>query len=673
MPLHAVPTSNTPDALHVCPTLVELLRLRARENPEQVAFTFLVDDSGGADALTFHDLDRRARAVAAHLQSSGLSGTRAVLIFQPGLEFIVAFFGCLYAGVVAVPVDPPRPNRPSQRVHAVLADARAPVVIASTATALRGVQFASDIRFVFTSEVAGDLAGEWREPAIDSDSLAVLQYTSGSTADPKGVMISHSNALHNLAALDVITGGADEPRGLFWLPHYHDMGLVGSVLLSVFGRCSTTLFAPAAFLKSPIRWLQEITRTRATHTAAPNFAYELCVRQSTPEQRRDLDLTSLMVSFNGGETVRHETVSRFVEMFEPCGFRPEAIYPSYGMAETTLLASGKTRREVSPTVTVRASELEQGRVVETSERSRVSRTLVGCGHAPDGHTILVVDTQTSIEALPDRVGEIWISGPSVAGGYWGRDGETAATFEARPAGADAGQFLRTGDLGFLRGDELYVTGRCKDLIVVRGRNLYPQDVEAAVEACDPRLRTGCGAAFAIEGDGEESVAVVYEVERQVRAPEADAIVASIRSAVAEEFDATAAAVVLVRPGGVPRTPSGKVRRGACREALLRSELSIIAEWRLAPRSADAAPEAPARPMTPREIEAWLVERLVQRIGISADDVDPHLPFAYFGIDSVEGVAITRALAAKLGRDLPETLLWDYPTLDAVCRHLGAGE
>jgi acyl-CoA synthetase (AMP-forming)/AMP-acid ligase II/acyl carrier protein len=659
-------------------TLVCLLQRRALERPDLVAFRFLTDEVGGEDSVTYGELDRRARAVAARLQRGGHAGSRAVLVFQPGLDFVAALFGCFYAGVVAIPVDPPRPRRPAQRIHSVMADARAPVVIAATETELSGLRSsldASDASFVVTSPLPGGLEDEWEDPHVDADALAVLQYTSGSTAAPRGVMLTHANVLHNVAALGRWMGVSDEPRGVFWLPHFHDMGLIGSILLQIHARGSTTLFPPASFLRSPIRWLQEISRVRGTHTAAPNFAFELCVRRSTPDQRRSLDLRSLVVAFNGGEAVRAETLDRFAETFEPYGFLREAMYPSYGLAEVTLLAACDPPAGMHRRATVRSGDLERGLVVASSGDARDGRALVGCGPAPAGHALLVVDPATMTPAPVDRVGEIWISGPSVASGYWGREAETAETFGARLADSGAGPFLRTGDLGFVLEGDVYVAGRLKDVIIVRGRNIYPQDVEAAVGACDPELRTGCGAAFSVEAEGEEGVVVLHEVERHVRRTEADAIAQRIRSVVTEEFEVMPAAVLLLRPGGVPRTPSGKVRRLACREAFLKGELSPVAEWRPSEGSSDDthdAPDAPAppRPRTREEIEAWLVERLVSRVGVPADDIDPQLPFAYYGIDSVEGVAMARALSSMLGRDLPETLMWDYPTLESLCRHLG---
>jgi acyl-CoA synthetase (AMP-forming)/AMP-acid ligase II/acyl carrier protein len=654
-------------------TLVDLLRFRAATHPERLAFRFLVDDER-SDTLTYADLELRARGIAAALQRRGLGGERVLLVFPPGLDFVAAFFGCLMARAVAVPVNPPRLNRRAERVDAIVADSAARAVLgpargASALRGLAGVPGAEEMTWLFTAEIPDDLADEWREADVAPDALALLQYTSGSTAVPRGVMLTHANILANLAAIDCWTGVAGrEPYGVFWLPHFHDMGLMGGILQHIYWGGSTSLLSPAAFVSEPLRWLREISRTRATHVAAPNFAYDHCVRQTTEEERRSLDLSSLVVAFNGGEPVRHATLERFAEAFAPSGFRPEAMYPCYGLAESTLIVTGKRRGEPSATIVVDAAEIERDRVVRSRGGEAGARTLVSCGRAADGHAVVVVDPGTCVPCEAGRVGEIWVTGPSVASGYWGCETETVGTFHAHLSGGDERSFLRTGDLGFLDDGELYVTGRLKDLIIVRGRNLYPNDVESAAAECHPRLRAGIGAAFSASDGVEERLVVLHEADRRLKGREAEVVLDALRTGIADEFEVAPYAVALLPPGGVLRTSSGKVRRRACREAFLDGSLRTLAEWR-APVTNDA-PTEPVHPVdAPEDIEEWLVRHVAERFGLDPADVDVHLPFAYYGVDSVESVALGRALAERTGLDIPETFFWDYPTIEAVVRRL----
>ncbi len=575
-------------------SLVELGRARAASHGDQPLYTFYPDRAGAAPAqLSYAGLDLRARAIGAALQRQGAAGQRALLLYPPGLDFVAAFFGCLYGGVVAVPAYPPRSARNLPRLLEIARDAR-PAIALTTAelkAAIGGlatqVPELAALRLMATDEVPEAAAETWRDPGAAGSSLAFLQYTSGSTATPKGVMVSHGNLLHNEEMIRQAFGQSAESVIVGWLPLYHDMGLIGNVLQPLFLGARCLLMSPIAFLQSPKRWLAAISRHRATTSGGPNFAYDLCVRKIAPADREDLDLSSWDLAFNGAEPVRAESMARFAEAFAGCGFRPSAFFPCYGLAEATLFvaggaALGKSRGLPRAAAFDRAL-LEAGEAKPQPEANPASRTLVSCGRAWLGQELAIVDP-AALTRCPDRqVGEVWVRGASVARGYWQRPEATAETFEGRLAGesAAAGEepFLRTGDLGFVDGGELFVTGRLKDLIIIRGRNLYPQDIELTVERSHPALRPGCGAAFSVEVGEEERLVVVQELERGEERPPTpetvEAIAEAVRRAVAEEHEAQVHQVVLLRATSIPKTSSGKLQRRACRAALLGGKLEVL--------------------------------------------------------------------------------------------------
>ena len=659
-------------------TFVDILGRWAGEGgAERLAFAFPADGGDGPGArLTYAGLDLRARAVAARLRGLGLAGERAILVYPPGLEFLAAFFGCLYAGVVAVPAHPPRPNRPATRLGAIAADARPGAVLTTSALLADAERWASDVPGlagrprIATDAVGDDLAADWRHPGVGGDDLAFLQYTSGSTSTPKGVMVTHGNLLANSAQIRACFGSTPESRGVFWLPLFHDMGLIGGVLQTVYCGGSSTLLSPVAFLQRPLRWLEAISKTGATISGGPDFAYDLCVRKIDPEQRAGLDLSRWAVAFDGAEPIRPETLDRFAEAFAPSGFRREAFLPCYGLAEATLLVSGRRSGRGPVIFAASAPALGEDRI-----EAGAGRTLVGSGGVPDGSEVAIVDPATGSRRPADRVGEVWVRGPSVARGYWERPEETASTFGATLPDAEGGPFLRTGDLGFLRDGELFVTGRLKDLIILRGRNIYPQDVEWTVERAHPSLRAGGAAAFSVEVDGQERLAVVVEVDRLGKSAVAEDLIASIRRDVAEAHEVDLHAIRLLKAMGLPRTSSGKVRRHACRAAFLAGELDVVGGWTRevggpspeAERPAHAEPAA-AGPKS-AEIAAWLSGKMAAHLGIPPARVDHRATFASFGLGSLQAVALAGELETWLGRALAPTLAYEYPTIEALAAHL----
>jgi acyl-CoA synthetase (AMP-forming)/AMP-acid ligase II len=574
-------------------TLVELLRQRATQQPEERAYTFLIDGEEQEAHVTYADLDRQARAVGAMLQGCGAGGGRALLLYPPGLEFIAAFFGCLYAAVIGIPAPLPRLGRSDRvlsRLRAIANDAQPMValttsrVLAAIKDPLAQVPELSGRRWLTTDNMASDLMEEWWAPKVDRSTLAYLQYTSGSTAAPKGVMVSHGNLWQSQQMIRGSFGHSTETVFVGWLPHYHDMGLVGNILQPLYLGCRCVLMSPLVFLQRPYRWLRAISRYRATTSGGPNFAYDLCVRKISPSQRSHLDLRSWRVAFNGAEPVRSETLARFSAAFAPHGFDPDAFHPVYGLAEATLLASGGRNGSTRGVSIVKTAALERTQLVDAAAEKDDPSGVVSCGRPAPGQEIVIAEPETAIRRPPGRIGEVWLSGPNVAEGYWNQPEETKRTFQACLANTGEGPFVRTGDLGFLRDGELFVTGRLKDLIIIRGQNYYPQDIEWTVQESHPSLRPWCCAAFSVRVAGEERLVVMAEVEphyrldrsrrdvargfdAELRRPlDVDTVVGTIREAVSEQYGLHVHAVLLVEAGTILKTSSGKIQRHACRAA-----------------------------------------------------------------------------------------------------------
>ncbi len=667
-------------------TLVDLLRQRGSKQPERLAYTFLTDGEEEACRLTYRELDQKARAIGAALQSLAEMGERALLLYPPGLEYIAAFFGCLYAGVVAVPAYPLRPNQSLARLQTILGDAEVRVVLTTSAN-LSGMkkqlpQFPDleSLQWLTTDTVPDTLAIDWRESSLTSEMLAFLQYTSGSTSVPKGVMLTHGNLLHNLELIRQCFGHTSESQGLIWLPPYHDMGLIGGILQPLYAGFHVTLMSPYAFLQRPLRWLQAISRTRATTSGGPSFAYELCVRRVTAEQLEALDLSSWDVAFNGAEPINGGTLKRFADTFEPCGFRYTAFYPCYGLAEGTLIASGGAKAAAPVTRSFDKSALEENNVVPVSMDEEGAQTFVGSGQVVADQKIAIVDPQSLTRCEEGRVGEILIAGPSVAQGYWNQPEASQKTFKAFLADTGEGPFLRTGDLGFIHEGELFVTGRLKDLIIIRGRNYAPHDIEETVEQSHEALRPGCGAAFSTEVDDEEQLVVVQEVERQyLRNLDATEVIAAIRQAIMKRHELRVHDVVLVKTVSLPKTSSGKIQRHLCRASFLNGDLSVVAAWKQkspdtdAPASmADSQGRVRPAAVSADACRDWLVRHLAERLKVAPAAINVHESFVNYGLDSMAVTTLSARLEEWLGRRLAPNLFWDYPTIDSLAQHL-AGE
>jgi len=667
-------------------------------------------DNGTTDTLSFKQLECRAHTLAAQFAQQAAPGNCALLLYPPGLEFIAAFLGCLSAGIVAVPAPTPRKNRANFRLLSILQDA-APRLILTTSDVAPTIpsefaQAGTAIRSVVTDRIATDSPNHWQAPPLRENTLALLQYTSGSTGTPRGVMVSHANLMHNQRAIAQAYRHTRDTVIVGWLPVFHDMGLIGNLLSSLYVGFPCVLLSPISFLREPVRWLRAITHYKGTCAGAPNFAYDYCVHLVQDEEKEGLDLSSWMTAFNAAEPVRAETLDRFAKAFAGCGFRREAFFPNYGLAEATLFVSGGPPDRLPRRVRLCAQALEEHRLELASADTPHVRTFVGCGELGEGIQVTIVDPATGCAYPSGTVGEIWVSSGSVAQGYWNRPDETREIFQAYLAGSGAGPFLRTGDAGFLQDGELFITGRLKDLIIIRGRNLYPQDVEMVVERVVDFVQPNACAAFGIEVDGEERLALVVEADRALvrlargverettaeatsganssadAASALDALVGRVRQTVGDEFEVPVHAVAFVRPGTFPRTSSGKVRRRACRDALLSNQLDLVHSWQANASRPEPLQKImsgglipPSQPFRFGDLRRVIHDRLLQWLRAEMDAnltaIDYNVSFSLLGVDSVRAASIGLELEKTLGRRLMPELFYEYPTINQLAHYLEA--
>ncbi len=659
-------------------SLLEILSYRAQYQPDKQAYIFLQNGETESGSLTYGELDKQARAIASYLQS--WQGERAVLLYPSGLEFITAFFGCLYAGVVAVPVYPPKRNQKLYRLLSIINDAQAQVALTTTSiladTEKRYEEEAlTQLKWVATDTIEAN-PQEFIHKSVTPESLAFLQYTSGSIGTPKGVMVTHGNIIHNQQMIAQAFGHSEKSIYVCWLPLFHDMGLIGNVLQAMYLGIPCILMPPVAFLQKPIRWLEAISKYRATTSGAPNFAYDLCVKEVQPEQLANLDLSSWDLAFNGSEPVRAETLGQFGQKFAGCGFNYRAFYPCYGMAENTLMTTGGDKNQLPVIQRVLAKSLEQNLIVESEISSQVSRVVVGCGRSYMDITAIIVNPESLTRCEKGQVGEIWVSGESVASGYWNRPEATQETFQAYLKDTGEGPFLRTGDWGFFSNEELFVTGRLKDTIIIRGRNHYPQDIEVTVERSHPALRSVCAAAFAVEVEGEERLVVAQEVERSyLRNLNGDEVIGAIRKAVSQGHELEVYAVLLLKTGSIPKTSSGKIQRHACRTGFLTGSLTVVGSSILdynndfKGNTTTQETSTVIDPLWSQQLLELNLRNLISRfLGIAPSQINKQQPLNTLSLDSLQAVRIKREIEVNFNLVLPaETFLEDISLTQLAAR------
>jgi acyl transferase domain-containing protein/acyl-CoA synthetase (AMP-forming)/AMP-acid ligase II len=653
-------------------TLTDLLRYRSR-NQSSGGYTYLRDGTSPIAPLDFVELARKSRSIAARVRAFAPPGARALLLFPSGVSFLPAFFACLRAGVIAVPLPLPESSRLKHSVPRLLAVAQdAQPVVALTINATlpdlrdRLASILPRLHWIDTETAASEATdASWRPPPVGETDIAYLQYTSGSTWRPRGVMISHANVLANLAHLRSAFVYDSASVAVTWMPHYHDYGLVEGLLQPLFSNIPCYVLSPLTFLKRPLRWLQAISRFGATHSHAPNFAYELCSTQ-TGIAEAGLALSCWRMAGNGAEPIRAETLRRFARTFAASGFSANAFFPAYGLAEATLFASARRPTRLWGSRVLNADALEKHCVVPNLARdpTRRTREIVSCGVPQGAGRILIVDPETKRPREADRVGEIWLADRSVGCGYWNDQEISEAIFRARLAGnPEEGPFLRTGDLGFVSDGELYITGRLKDLVIVAGVNHYPQDIEWTVLAAAPELRRDHCVVFAAEQCGREELVVIAEAADRATG-NWEPVLRRARVAVTQEHDLDPAVIIVVGRGKIPKTSSGKLQRAASKRAWQNGGLPAIATWQ---RSRES--EATAA-LTPVELEDWLRLELARELSLTPDEISVGRPIAEYGVNSRLAVALVGRLEQRLGgRELSPTLLWEYPTIAAICSHL----
>ena len=642
------------DAFELPRTLVQSLQRRAAQTPDQVALRFLAESAEQNVVLSYRDLDSRARTIAAALRANADLGDRAVLLFPSGPDYVAAFFGCLYAGVIAVPAYPPESTRRhhQERLLSIIADAepRLLLTIASLADGLAQIENAPPVLSVDSLESAG----HWVAPDLHPDDIAFLQYTSGSTALPKGVQVSHGNLVANEVLIRRGFGIDLNPDDVIvsWLPLYHDMGLIGGLLQPIFSGVPCVLMSPAYFLGRPLRWLEAISEYGGTISGGPDFAYRLCSERVSESALERLDLSKWRVAYSGSEPIRLDTLERFAEKFAACGFTPDNFFASYGLAEATLFVAGGTRGHGIPSMRVD----EQALAANRAEPGQ-GGAIMSCGTSQPEHAVLIVDPNTLAELPDNSVGELWATGPSIAHGYWRNPEATAKTF-VQHAGRT---WLRTGDLGFMRVGEVYITGRLKDLLIVRGHNLYPQDIEQTIEREVEVVRKGRVAAFAVNDQGLEGIGIAAEISRSVQKilpPEA--LIKAIRQAVAEAYQEAPSVVVLLNPGALPKTSSGKVQRAACGLRHADGSLDSYAQFPdLQQQGGDAALAC--------ELQNQIAAIWCEQLQVSAVAADDH--FFLLGGNSITATQVVASLRETLALELNLRMLFEAPTLEGFAAQL----
>lgn len=671
-------------------SLVDVLRYRAERQAEERVYTFLKDGQNLSVHLSYKELDLQARAIAVTLNKSFNKGERAILLYPPGLEFAAAFYGCMYSGVIAVAVYPPDPSRLERSLPKLLAivEDSQPKVILTTSEILSMAEYIfgqepqfKSVKWIATDKPLNVDVDEWKKPLLETNSIALLQYTSGSTSSPKGVMVSHGNILHNLSAIYNCFEHSPESRGVIWLPLYHDMGLVGGLIQPLYSGFPVTLMSPLTFLQKPLCWLQAISNTKATTSGGPNFAYELCTRKITAEQKATLDLSSWDLAFNGAEPIHWQTMERFANAFAKCGFRREAFYPCYGLAEATLIASGGRKGKLAKHFSFSAKALKNNQILPSLDGDE--QILVSSGISVLDQEIIVVDPNSVKTLSQDEIGEIWIKGPSVAQGYWQNSEVSKKTFQAYTRTGE-GPFLRTGDLGFFHQEELFITGRCKDLIIIRGRNHYPQDIELTVENSHPFLRAGCSAAFSIETNDQEDLVVVAELDKrqyQASLTKKDSslsdsefleklfeeIISIIRSSVTKAHNVRPHAIILIKSGTIYKTSSGKIQRYACRSAFQEGVLEILKQNISVKTSKSKAQSTniltrdvilnTKEEQAIEMVEHYLQAQMASLLKVEFENLPLDQPISSLGLDSLMSANLKEEILLDLEIDLPIELFF----------------
>jgi acyl transferase domain-containing protein/acyl-CoA synthetase (AMP-forming)/AMP-acid ligase II len=661
-------------------SLVDLFRFNSQEHAS-ASLTYMRNGETPDRSLTHAQLSVRAQQLAGWLIEKGYSGQRALLVFPPGLEFIEAFMACMIAKVIAVPVATAPlagDKNKVKRMLSILRDCQPKLVMGVTQTIDKAPLFVEENPdFQHLAWISLDTFDQWEQygnvkiaPPSGSD-LAFLQYTSGSTAHPKGVMLSHKNILHNLAQWDLGLGHDHDSKMVCWVPHFHDLGLLYGVLFPLYKGISSYLLPAASIVQKPSRWLHVISTYRGTHSMGPNFIYDLCTERISDEECQGMDLSSWRMALNAAEPIRAETLHKFNEKFAPYGLSPNTMTAAYGLAESTCIVTGQNWNKPMRSLRLSATALSRNQVVPAKEGEAFTE-LVACG-SPDVDSVLkIVDPVTFAECAADGIGEIWVRCDSVSSGYWNRAEENQRTFGAKIQGdPQEHAYLRTGDMGFLHEGEVFTTGRIKDMMIVRGENYYPQDAEWEIEHAHPAFKPSCCAVFSIDRDNQEKVVVVQELIRHYDKWPFEEMYAAVRRAIGSVYDLPIESIVLIRPNTTSKTSSGKIQRAASKAAYLNDGLQVIARWDRTAKQAEQLTAKPAPRTTPaiEEISTYLIQRITEIASLSPGIVNPTRPFAEYGLGSLDSTMLAEELAKKFHIDVLPTAFYDHPSIRQLAEYL----
>jgi len=662
--------NNTDPLILGSSTYLEVIQKRALHTPNHVVYRFLENGVDESESFSYTELDIKAKAVGAALQEKGRKGDRVLMLYPAGLSYVASLFGCMYGGFIAVPAYPPRKNRGINRLLSIISDADAHLALVTrqiyedVERNFQDLHLLQDMKWVIYDDIEDQKATSFIPTEIHPDDIALLQYTSGSTGHPKGVMITQLNLLYNSEYIRQSFGLHELTVGVNWLPVFHDMGLIGGILQAAYVKCLNVGMPPIAFLKNPINWLLAIQKYKGTIGGGPNFSYDYCVQKTGDELIESLDLSSMNNFFCGAEPIRKATYQSFTKHFSPAKARLNQMYSCYGMAETTLIVTGMNPGTAPVFLYLDTEALSKNKVVISDSETR-STAIAGCGHTWMETEVRIINPDTFAPVANNEIGEIWVSGPTVAKGYWNKAEETNRTFHAHTSEGE-GPYLRTGDLGFLHHNELFVTGRIKDLIIIRGANFYPSDLEYTMQNAHSDLRENGGAAFPITHQNEEVLVLVQELERTaMRNTNHDELISTIRKAIAEEHEIEAFAVLLIKTGSIPLTSSGKIQRRQTRYEYLNGELEIVAQW----QKEITESETPATKAIPTEegIKAWLIQWIVRNQQFRPEDIDPEVNILQYGIDSLAAVTLESEISDKFGFQWHVSSFMFDPTINGLAK------
>lgn len=624
-------------------SIIDILHQQSKNSPDKVAVKFISQKE--EEVLTYATLFRKIKIFAQVLQQSGAEKeSRAILLLPPGLEYIISFLGCLYAGVIAVPLYPPRKNQHAERVYNIIDDAKPNHLITNEVF----VSQFSDYQLINVDKVNDEVAHEGDTPSyeIAGHQIAFIQYTSGSTNQPKGVLISHDNLIENMKVIKSVIPVNSTHRGCSWLPPYHDMGLIGGILTSFYIGSEIITMSPAYFFQSPARWLEILSKEKVTLATVPNFALEYCLNKISSELIEQLDLSHLQCIFNGAEPIQLASIKRFIDTFTNCKLNPDVIYPCYGLAEATLMLTAKQYQDKTSSLSLNKSEFEQGRVVLADSNMIQSIPIVNCGKSVGDHHLQIVSPTTRM-VLPElEIGEIWASGPGIARGYWNQPELTREIFGNVLASNPDISYMRTGDLGFMYQGDLFITGRMSDLIIIRGKNYYPQDIEQCISKIHPDFEPLAACTFGVEVDGTEELVVLQEIKREaMRRVDKDAMIKQLRQVLLEQFELIPYAIVFLNPFTLPKTSSGKIQHNESRKAFLQNQLRDIARWE---RSDEMPEPLLMQPEKKTDLEGWLECWLKQHLNMTLSTLDYEKNISELGINSIAAVELSHELKKSFG-------------------------